>query len=32
VDDVADVNRMLTADANAQLSQEDRAAVQQSQQ
>ncbi|HTM71396.1 MAG TPA: TolC family outer membrane protein [Luteimonas sp.] len=32
VDDVADVNRMLTADANAQLSQEDRAAIQQSQQ
>jgi outer membrane protein len=32
VDDVADVNRLLTADANAQLSQEDRAAIQQSQQ
>jgi outer membrane protein len=32
VDDVTDVNRLLTADANAQLSQEDRAAVQQSQQ
>ena len=32
VDDVADVNRLLTADANAQLSQQDRAAVQQSQQ
>lgn len=32
VDDVADVNRLLTADANAQLSQEDRAAIQESQQ
>jgi outer membrane protein len=32
VDDVADVNRLLTADASAQLSQEDRATIQQSQQ
>ena len=32
VDDVTDVNRLLTADADAQLSQEDRAAIQQSQQ
>jgi outer membrane protein len=30
VDDVTDVNRLLTADAEAQLSQEDREAVQQS--
>jgi outer membrane protein len=32
VDDVTDVNRLLTADASAQLSQEDREAIQQSQQ